>query len=236
VREQIARLVRDLRTALAAEADLPAAAHVLVPRAEPRTPPAEAALAAIAAEVRACVRCELCRTRTQAVPGEGSAGARLVVVGEAPGADEDRQGLPFVGRAGEMLTNMLAGINISRDEIFIGNVLKCRPPGNRDPSPREVAECQRYLRTQIAAIRPLVILTLGRFAAQLLLGTTRGILSIRGTPRPFRYDGGVAVLLPTLHPSYLHRNPAAKREVWEDLKQLHGILREKTGDWPPPRG
>ncbi|MHC4473013.1 MAG: uracil-DNA glycosylase [Planctomycetota bacterium] len=234
MREEIARIAADLRRALEAEADLPLAEHVLVPRAKPRPPPAHRTMERIAAEVRSCVRCSLCRGRTHAVPGEGPPDARLMVIGEAPGGDEDRQGRPFVGRAGALLTKMLAAINVRRDEVFIGNVLKCRPPKNRDPKPDEVAQCRRYLMAQIAALRPSVILTLGRFSAQLLLGTTRGILSIRGTPRPFPYEGGVATLLPSLHPAYLLRNDAAKREAWEDMKHLHRMLRERTGDWPPP--
>jgi len=238
VKREIARIAADLRRALQAEADLPPAAHVLVPRAEPRKPPAAEGptLDTIADEVRSCVRCALCRTRTHAVPGEGPADSELMVVGEAPGADEDRQGRPFVGKAGQLLTRMLAGIKIDRDEVFIGNVLKCRPPGNRDPLPDEVAQCRRYLMAQIAAIRPAVLLSLGRFSTQLLLGTTRGITSLRGAPRPFSFEGGTTTILPSYHPSYLLRSPAAKREAWDDLKLLHGMLRERLGDWPPPLG
>jgi DNA polymerase len=156
-----------------------------------------------------------------------------MLVGEAPGHEEDRQGLPFVGKAGDLLTKMLAAIHVPREEAFIANVLKCRPPGNRDPAPDEVALCRRYLETQIATIRPLVILTLGRFSAQLLLDTSTGILRLRGIPREYRYHGGASVLVPTLHPAYLLRNESAKRDAWEDLKLVHRLLREKTGDWPP---
>jgi DNA polymerase len=155
-------------------------------------------------------------------------------VGEAPGEDEDRQGRPFVGRAGELLTKMLAAISVRREEVFIANVLKCRPPGNRDPAPEEIAACRDYLTAQIAALRPAIILTLGRVPARLLLDTPMGILSLRGKPRPFAYPGGTATLFPTLHPAYLLRNPAAKRDVWDDLKEVHRLLREFTGDWPPP--
>jgi DNA polymerase len=157
-----------------------------------------------------------------------------MLIGEAPGAEEDRQGLPFVGPAGDLLTKMLAAIRISRSDAFIANVLKCRPPNNRDPAPDEVARCRRHLEAQIAAIRPPVILTLGRFSAQLLLETSRGILSLRGIPREYDYGQGRATLVPTLHPAYLLRNAAAKRDAWEDLKLVHRLLREKTGDWPPP--
>lgn len=230
----LARIAEDLARTLAAEADQPGADGILVPRAKPRVEPKEALVERIAAAVRDCTRCGLCRTRTNAVPGEGSADAPLMIVGEAPGADEDRQGRPFVGRAGELLTRMLLAINVEREEIFIGNVLKCRPPNNRDPAPDEVTECRRYLAAQIRTIRPAVILTLGRHSAHLLLETTRGIMSLRGTPQRYRYEGGEAILLPTLHPAYLLRNPAAKREVWEDMQTLHRLLREATGDWPPP--
>lgn len=230
----LARLARELAATLAAEADQPGAAGILVPRAKPRVEPKAALVERIAAAVRACTRCDLCRTRKNAVPGEGSADAPLMVIGEAPGADEDRQGQPFVGRAGELLTRMLVAINVPREEIFIANVLKCRPPGNRDPAPNEVAECRRWLALQVRTIRPAVILTLGRHSAQLLLETTRGIMSMRGTPQRYRFEGGEATLLPTLHPAYLLRNPAAKREVWEDMQTVHRLLREATGDWPPP--
>ncbi len=234
MKEDLARLVDELHRALKAERELVPGDALLVPRTAPRIPPAKETLSRIAAAVRVCSRCPLSRTRNHAVPGEGSATARLVVVGEAPGADEDRKGRPFVGRAGEMLTKMLAGINIDREEIFIGNVLKCRPPDNRDPAPDEVAQCRRYLMMQIAAIRPAVILTLGRTSTQLLLQTSQGILSLRGIQRPFEYHGGTAILLPSLHPAYLLRNTAAKRDAWEDMKALHRLLREITGDWPAP--
>ncbi len=234
MKEALRRIVRDLRAALAAEAASPAAKAVLLPPAAPRRPPAALVLDRIAADVRACVRCGLCRSRRHAVPGEGPAETPLVLVGEAPGEDEDRLGRPFVGRAGELLTKMLAAIGVAREEVFIANVLKCRPPGNRDPAPDEVAQCRRYLEAQLEALRPLVVVTLGRVPTQSLLGTTQGILSLRGVPRTWRHAGGTCVLFPTLHPAYLLRNPAAKRDAWEDLKQVHALLREKTGSWPPP--
>jgi DNA polymerase len=247
VRERLARLVTELRAAAAAEADAPGGAHAVVPRAEPRVvaaPSAADVIAGIEEAVRACRRCGLGATRTNAVPGEGSPDTPVMFVGEAPGADEDRQGRPFVGRAGELLTKMLAAINIRREEVYIANVLKCRPPRNRDPAPDETAMCRRWLMAQIEAIRPRFIVTLGRVPAQLLLETSTGILKMRGTPRRFDYPGGAATLLPTLHPAYLLRNESAKREAWEDLKLLHRLLREdaaarpagpgQTGDWPPP--
>jgi DNA polymerase len=155
------------------------------------------------------------------VPGEGNPSARLVVVGEAPGADEDASGRPFVGRAGQVLTRMLAAIGLAREEVFIANVLKCRPPGNRSPGPDEVAACRPYLVEQLAALRPELILALGTHAVRALLATERGISSLRG--RFTRTPEGTLVM-PTFHPAYLLRNPAAKREVWEDLKKVAAHL------------
>jgi DNA polymerase len=227
----LAKLAAELRAALRPELESPSGEHVIIPIA---TPTPARALHRITRAVRTCTRCRLCRTRTNAVPGEGSPTAPVVFVGEAPGADEDRQGRPFVGRAGELLTKMLGAVNIERKDVYIANVLKCRPPKNRDPSADEQVECRRYLDAQIAAIAPRFIVTLGRVPTHLLLETSRGILSIRGTPHPFRYEGGEATLIPMLHPAYLLRNERAKREAWEDLKLLHGLLREHTGDWPAP--
>ncbi|MEN8150759.1 MAG: uracil-DNA glycosylase, partial [Planctomycetota bacterium] len=169
--DELHRIAADLRAALEAERDSPSGAHVIVPKSAPR---AARTLARIADEVRACTRCRLCRTRTKAVPGEGSPNAPVLFVGEAPGADEDRQGRPFVGRAGELLTKMLSAVNIDRKDVFIANVLKCRPPQNRDPSADEQIECRRYLEEQIAALRPKFIATLGRVPTHLLLDTSRG--------------------------------------------------------------
>jgi len=168
------------------------------------------------AEVAACRRCGLCATRTQTVFGSGSRTPRLVVIGEAPGAEEDRQGQPFVGPAGELLTRMLAAIGLSRErDVYIANVLKCRPPENRPPRPEEVAACKSYLREQLELMGPPLLLALGNHACRALLGTERGISSLRGrfttTPEGWR-------VMPTFHPAYLLRNPEAKREVWEDLK------------------
>jgi uracil-DNA glycosylase len=168
------------------------------------------------AEVAGCTRCRLCSSRTQTVFGAGSRTPRLVVVGEAPGAEEDRQGLPFVGPAGELLTRMLAAIGLSREhDVFVVNVLKCRPPDNRPPAPDEVAACKPYLREQLGLLGPPLLLALGNHACRALLATERGITSLRGrfttTPEGWR-------VMPTFHPAYLLRNPGAKREVWDDLK------------------
>ena len=231
MRDQLRRIVSDLRRTVRAEGELPGGTVPVVP---PAAPAAGKVLARVEAGVRACERCPLHRTRNLAVPGEGDARAPLMLIGEAPGADEDRQGRPFVGRAGQLLTKMLEAIHVPREEAFIGNILKCRPPGNRDPQPDEAVACRPWLDAQIAAIRPKVIMTLGRHSTQLLLGTTQGIMKLRGIPRPFEHSGGRTTVVPTLHPAYLLRNRSAKREAWEDLKLVHRLLRRTTGDWPPP--
>ena len=170
----------------------------------------------------ACQRCKLHGLgRTQVVFGVGSADADLMFVGEAPGADEDLQGEPFVGRAGQLLTKIIEAIGLRRDQVYIANVIKCRPPGNRNPEPDEVDSCEPFLFRQIDAIKPKVIIALGKFAAQSLLKTSDPITRLRG--RVFNYRG--ASLIPTFHPAFLLRNPSAKREVWEDMKKARGILR-----------
>lgn len=174
------------------------------------------------AQVSACRRCRLGEERTNAVFGEGSPRPRLVVVGEAPGAEEDRTGRPFVGRAGQLLDRMLAAIGLSRErDVYICNVLKCRPPGNRAPRPDEAAACRPWLMAQLEALDPPLLLAVGSHAARLLLRTERGITALRGrfhtTPEGRR-------VMPTFHPAYLLRNPGAKREAWEDLQQVAADL------------
>jgi uracil-DNA glycosylase family 4 len=201
-----------------------------VPRARPR-PAGSAALAAeacavapaaaspapdweaLAEQVAACTACELHRTRTQTVFGVGDRSARWMLIGEAPGADEDRQGEPFVGRAGQLLNAMLRAIGLRRDEVYIANILKCRPPRNRDPSPEEVACCEGYLHRQVALLQPRVILALGRVAAHNLLKTDVPLGRMRG--RCYAYKG--IPLVVTYHPAYLLRSPAEKRKAWDDL-------------------
>jgi DNA polymerase len=151
----------------------------------------------------ACTACPLAETRTQVVFGVGDPAADLLFVGEGPGAEEDKQGEPFVGRAGQLLTRLIEGIGLSRAEVYIANVVKCRPPGNRDPQPVEIATCRPYLEAQLEFIRPKVVVTLGNFATKLLLDTKDGITKLRGREFPFR-DG--AVLIPALHPSAVLRN------------------------------
>jgi DNA polymerase len=169
------------------------------------------------AEVAGCVKCGLAATRTRTVFGVGNPHADWLVIGEAPGAEEDRQGKPFVGAAGKLLDAMLQAIGLSREEnVFVANMLKCRPPGNRDPKPEEVAACLPYLMRQIAAIKPKLILAVGRIAAQNLLATDVPLGRLRG--RVHRFGPLSTALIVTYHPAYLLRSPAEKRKAWEDLK------------------
>jgi DNA polymerase len=186
--------------------------------------PAEA-LAALRAEIGDCTRCKLHAGRTHLVFGVGDPHARLMFVGEGPGADEDEQGEPFVGRAGQLLTQIIKAMGYERDQVYIANVVKCRPPNNRNPEPDEIGECEPFLMRQIDAIRPTAIVALGKFAAQTLLRTDAPISRLRGRFHPL----GEAHVMPTFHPSYLLRTPAAKREVWEDMKQVMALLREDGG-------
>jgi DNA polymerase len=186
----------------------------------------DAALHAIRDDLGAdCARCKLHTLgRTQVVFGVGHPEADLMFVGEAPGADEDMQGEPFVGRAGQLLTKIIEAIGLKREDVYIANVIKCRPPGNRNPEPDEVEQCEPFLFRQIDTVKPKVIVALGKFAAQCLLRTNDPITRIRG--REFKYRD--AILIPTYHPAYLLRTPSAKREVWEDMKRVRSILRGET--------
>lgn len=178
-------------------------------------------LAALRADIGECTRCKLHGLgRTQIVFGVGNPDADLMFVGEAPGADEDIQGVPFVGRAGQLLTKMIEAMGFSRDDVYIANVLKCRPPGNRNPEPDEIATCEPFLFEQLASVDPKVVIALGAFAARTLLKTDAPISRLRG--RMFDYRG--AKLIPTFHPSFLLRSPAYKREAWEDLKLALSLL------------
>jgi len=184
-------------------------------------------LKAIRDELGDCTRCKLhTQGRKQIVFGVGNPAADIMFVGEAPGADEDTQGVPFVGRAGQLLTKMIEAMGLSRDEVYIANVLKCRPPGNRDPQPDEVETCEPFLFQQVASVQPKVVIALGAFAARTLLKTQDPISRLRG--RIYDYRG--AQLIPTFHPSFLLRSPGYKREAWEDLKKALGLL----GRQPPP--
>jgi DNA polymerase len=179
------------------------------------------ALAAVRADIGDCTRCKLhTMGRRQIVFGVGNPNADLMFVGEAPGGDEDIQGIPFVGRAGQLLTKIIEAIGLKRDDVYIANVIKCRPPGNRNPEPDEVETCEPFLFQQIDVIKPKVIVALGKFGAQTLLRTLDPISRLRG--RVYDYRG--AKLVPTFHPAYLLRNPASKREVWEDMKLVKRLL------------
>lgn len=173
-------------------------------------------LAALKKEVSICTQCELHQTRTQTVFGVGNPQADWLVVGEAPGADEDRQGEPFVGRAGQLLNSMLLAMGLQREQVFIANILKCRPPNNRDPKPEEVIACESYLRQQIELIKPKIILAVGRIAAQNLLKVDTPIGKMRGNR--YQYPNSELPVIVTYHPAYLLRSPREKRKVWEDLK------------------
>jgi DNA polymerase len=178
----------------------------------------------IAAAVRQCRLCGLAQTRTHAVPGQGNPKARLVFVGEGPGEDEDKQGLAFVGKAGKKLTEIIAAMGLNRQEVFICNVVKCRPPGNRDPKPDEIAQCMPYLKRQLELIAPTVIVALGAHAARTLLETDAAIGKLRGRFFEYRFSLShpPAKLMPTYHPSYLIRNYTleTRRRVWEDMKKV----------------
>jgi DNA polymerase len=204
--------------------------HQLMESIEPTEPSEPVRLFASQAEALSSLKVEIgpeCRRcklhtlgRRQVVFGVGNPNADLMFVGEAPGADEDVQGEPFVGRAGQLLTKIIEAINMKREDVYIANVIKCRPPQNRNPEPDEVEQCEPFLFRQIETIKPKVIVALGKFAAQSLLKTSEPITRLRG--REYRYRD--AILMPTYHPAYLLRNPASKREVWDDMKRVRAIL------------
>ncbi len=210
--------------------------------ATPRTPAAAPALrvvpdmdapdapdlASVRQELGDCQRCKLCGERKNIVFGTGNPDAALVFVGEAPGADEDEQGEPFVGRAGQLLTKMIEAMGFGRSDVYICNVLKCRPPQNRNPEPDEVASCEPFLQKQLAVLQPRMIVTLGKFAAHALLREQTPITRLRGN---FRTYEGIP-LMPTYHPAFLLRDPSRKREAWEDLQAVMAALRE-MGIEPP---
>ena len=184
------------------------------------------ALKAIAEEVEACTSCSLHESRNCAVPGAGSPDADFMFIGEAPGADEDAQGLPFVGRSGQLLTKMIQAMGFDRDEVFIANTLKCRPPRNRDPKPEESAACLPFLERQIALVQPRIIIALGGHAMRGLLPHAQGVGRMRGRAHD---RNGIKVVV-TYHPSYLLKEPSMKRAAWEDLKLALSLM----GMQPPP--
>ncbi len=213
---------------------VPASAPVASPRPAHIEPPAEmaakvvdpnlvrgaAGLTQVRNELGDCQRCKLAPSRQNIVYGVGNPNAALVFVGEAPGAEEDKQGEPFVGAAGQLLTKMIEAMGFGRDDVYICNILKCRPPGNRNPEPDEVLACEPFLKKQLAALDPKIIVCLGKFAAQCLLKSDMAISRLRGEWK--RYEG--IRLMPTFHPAYLLRNPPAKKEVWADLKLVMAEL------------
>jgi DNA polymerase len=190
--------------------------------AAPGAPPPQKrrSLEEIREELGDCRRCKLCSGRTNLVFGVGNPRAELVFVGEGPGADEDAQGIPFVGKAGQLLTKMIEAMGFERAHVYICNVVKCRPPNNRNPEPDEIKACEPFLRAQLASIGPKVIVTLGKFAAQTLLNDSTPITRLRGNWR--EYCG--IKLMPTYHPAYLLRNPAEKRNAWSDLQQVLALF------------
>ena len=204
----------------AAEGD--AIASTVAPTSSSSPDPPPETLDGIRADLGDCTRCKLHGGRSNLVFGVGSPTADLVFVGEAPGRDEDRQGIPFVGRAGQLLTRIIAAIGLSRDEVYIANVIKCRPPNNRNPEPDEVATCEPFLFRQLDVIRPRVVVALGGFAIRTLLETDEAVSRLRG--RVFDYRG--AKLIPTFHPAFLLRSPERKRDVWEDMKRVRALLAE----------
>jgi DNA polymerase len=178
-------------------------------------------LTKIAADLENCKRCKLCKDRQNIVFGEGNPKAELMFVGEGPGEQEDIQGRPFIGRAGQLLDKMIEAMGMKRSDVFIANVVKCRPPENRNPEPDEIASCSPFLFRQIDTIQPKVVVALGKFAAQTLLQTEERISDIRGKPVPYRGSQ----LIPTFHPAYLLRNPSSKKEAWDDLKTAMKVLK-----------
>jgi DNA polymerase len=177
-------------------------------------------------QVSTCTLCPLHETRTRAVFGAGDADAKLMFIGEAPGAEEDRQGLPFVGRAGQLLNQLLAEIGLTRDEVFIANILKSRPPGNRDPQPEEIEACWPYLERQIELIEPHVVATLGNFATKRITGSPVGITRVRGTPQIHALGGRTVFVFPLLHPAAALRTPAMVETLREDFARMRALLDE----------
>ncbi len=221
MKEQIVQLLQD-------EAQW-AGPFLFMPEPEVSRPPSENRmdpgrdheLERIGKMIHDCTSCPLCRTRKNTVPGEGNSNAQVMFIGEAPGAVEDETGRPFVGPAGGLLTDIIEkGMGLKRKDVFIANILKCRPPSNRDPQDHEVEACIGFLHAQISAVNPKVIIALGRIASHTLLADTTPISRLRGTFREFR---GI-LTMPTYHPSYLLQNPSKKRDVWEDIKKVMEAL------------
>ncbi len=225
MREELRILVKGLKDHITAGVDSPGGLSHLYLKGE--NPSASAfdrsvTLEEIRAVLGDCQRCSLHQARNNLVFGEGNPNAKLVFVGEAPGADEDRQGRPFVGRAGQLLTKIISAMGLTREEVYICNILKCRPPENRNPRPEEIQACESFLIEQIRAIDPEVICALGTFAVRTLLNTDAPISLLRGKFHSYR---GIK-FMPTYHPAYLLRNPRAKKQVWEDVQMIMKVLKK----------
>jgi uracil-DNA glycosylase len=215
----------------------PSVPHVMPVSAEELTARQTALKTLDDTQVRSCTKCNLCSTRKQTVFGQGHAAPRVVFVGEAPGAEEDARGLAFVGRAGQLLTDMIVAMGLSRDEVFICNILKCRPPENRTPAPDEISACWPYLDEQLRILQPEVIVALGKPASQTLLRTTESIGRLRGQWHDYYTSGSQMVgeptpLMPTFHPAYLLRSPNEKGKAWSDLKM---VMQRLGLPLPPPK-
>jgi uracil-DNA glycosylase family 4 len=191
------------------------------------------ALVEVYTEASVCERCPLFETRARVVFGSGNADADLIFVGEAPGAEEDRQGLPFVGRAGGLLSQLLEGIGLKREDVFIANVLKCRPPGNRDPQPEEIDSCRPYLEKQVELIQPRVIATLGNFATKLLTGNPTGITKVHGVPQEHLLGGRWVYMLPLFHPAAGLRTPRVAEQLREDFLRIPELLEQPLREPEP---
>jgi len=216
---QFIELIGDLKGYVAYQESL---GTEFLPRSTQKTPHPQPTLTEVRRELGECTRCKLHLTRRQIVFGEGSEKAQLVFIGEGPGEDEDRQGRPFVGKAGQLLTRIISAIGLRREEVYITNIIKCRPPHNRNPQQEEIATCEPFLNKQLEIIQPKVICALGTFAAQTLLKTDEKISQLRGR---FFSCRGIKVM-PTYHPAFLLRNPHKKREVWEDMQKIQeGYMR-----------
>jgi uracil-DNA glycosylase family 4 len=213
---RVAPQARDFEPPQARDFEPPQARSLEPPLTPPRAIEPAGDWPTLRERVAACTACALCKTRTQTVFGVGNTQADWLVIGEAPGAEEDRQGEPFVGRAGQLLNAMLLAIGLPRETVFIANILKCRPPGNRDPRPEEVSNCLPFLSRQIALLEPKMILVVGRIAAQTLLATDAPLARLRG--KLHQFGAADTPMVVTYHPAYLLRTPADKRKAWEDLK------------------
>ena len=184
--------------------------------------PSIVSLADLESSIQGCEKCPLCQSRNSIVFGQGHPGAKLVLVGEAPGREEDKRGVPFVGEAGQLLEKILYAMGLQREDVYICNIIKCRPPNNRDPQGPEIAACETYLQHQLRLIKPRIIVTLGRFAAHALLQCNDPISRLRGHWSEYQN----IPVMPTYHPAYLLRNPVGKREVWSDMKQVVSRLKD----------